>query len=131
MTTPAASTSTSSTTTTTSTKVAATLLTATSTEDFDKIINGNAGKLVVVDFSAEWCAPCKFVSPVFDELVEKYAGKVVGVHADADALEDIAERYSVRSLPAFFFFREGKTVTSMSGAKPDQLAEQFKANLPS
>lgn len=73
---------------------------------------------VVVDFWATWCAPCRAVSPILDELAGTYAGKVKVVKLDADANPDAVRAYGVVSLPTINFFKGGELVKSVVGARP-------------
>ena len=70
---------------------------------------------VVVDFSAEWCPPCKMLAPVLDRLAVEYQGKVTVGEIDVDANQDIAIRYSVMAMPTLGLFRDGKMIDRMVG----------------
>ena len=70
---------------------------------------------VVVDFSAEWCPPCKMLAPVLDRLAVEYQGKVTVGEIDVDANQDIAIRYSVMAMPTLGLFRGGKMIDRMVG----------------
>jgi thioredoxin 1 len=70
---------------------------------------------VVVDFSAEWCPPCKMLAPVLDRLAAEYQGKVTVGEIDVDANQDIAIRYSVMAMPTLGLFRGGKMIDRMVG----------------
>lgn len=85
---------------------------------------------VVVDFWADWCAPCHRVAPVLDELAATYAGKAAVAKVNVDDETELARKYSVRSIPTFLFFRDGQVVDRLSGALPKaQLTEHFEALL--
>ncbi len=77
-----------------------------------------AARPVLVDFWAEWCAPCKMIAPLVDELAEEYAGKVDFVKLDVDANPETAMRFGVRSIPTLIIFRGGKPVSQVVGAVP-------------
>jgi thioredoxin 1 len=70
---------------------------------------------VVVDFSADWCPPCKMLAPVLDRLAAEYQGKVTVGEIDVDANQDIAIRYSVMAMPTLGLFRGGKMIDRMVG----------------
>ena len=71
-------------------------------------------QLVMVDFGAAWCYPCRQMDPVVDELAEENQGVVIG-KVDYSADEDIAEEYGVFTLPAFLFFKNGVVVDQLVG----------------
>jgi thioredoxin 1 len=80
---------------------------------------------VMVDFWAEWCQPCKIVSPIVDELATEYAGKVKVGKMDVDA-NTISNNYNIMSIPTLLIFRNGQPVKSVVGARPK---EDFKKAL--
>lgn len=75
-------------------------------------------QLVVLDFWAGWCGPCRMISPIIDELSEEYAGKVVfgKVDTEADDNDDIVTEYGIRNLPTIIFLKNGEIVDKMVGA---------------
>lgn len=73
---------------------------------------------VVVDFWAEWCGPCKMISPALDEISEEMSGKVKIVKVNIDENPDLAVEYGVRSIPMLLAFKGGEKVNEMVGAKP-------------
>lgn len=86
--------------------------------DFDQFISRYP--LVVVDFWAEWCAPCRFMSPVIMELASEMAGKVVFGKINVDYNPETAARYGIMSIPTFLVFKNGKPVDAIVGAMPKQ-----------
>ena len=74
--------------------------------------------LVVVDFWATWCGPCRLIAPSLDQLATEYAGKVKIAKVDVDANQQSAMRFNVRSIPMLLFFKEGKVVDQIVGAHP-------------
>ncbi|MFH1191164.1 MAG: thioredoxin [Candidatus Omnitrophota bacterium] len=76
---------------------------------------------VLVDFWATWCAPCKKVAPLIDELAKEYAGRMKIGKVDVDTNSKIATEYGVMSIPAIIFFKKGKVTNQLVGAisKPD------------
>mmetsp|Transcript_15318 Transcript_15318/g.19977 ORF Transcript_15318/g.19977 Transcript_15318/m.19977 type:complete len:178 (-) Transcript_15318:357-890(-) len=92
--------------------------------DMESIIirAGSEGKLIVVDFTATWCGPCKMIAPLFQELSEKL-GDVVFVKVDVDENPDTAAKYNVSAMPTFLFIKDGAVVDRLMGANPARLEE--------
>ena len=94
--------------------------------DFESVVEQNAG-LTVVDFWATWCAPCRMIAPVLEQLAEEYAGKAKVAKLDVDTNVRTASRFQVRSIPTLLFFKDGKVVDQVIGAVPKpQLEMKFK-----
>ena len=84
-------------------------------------------KPTVVDFWAEWCGPCKFLSPLVDQLAEEYTGKVNVVKVNVDTEPMLSQQYGVMSIPTLLYFKNGKIVDSTTGALPkDELKRHFE-----
>jgi len=80
--------------------------------------------LVLVDFWAAWCGPCRMIAPSLDALATEYAGKAKIAKLDVDSNQQSAMRFNVRSIPAVLFFKDGKHVDSLIGAYPRAAFEQ-------
>lgn len=80
--------------------------------------------LVVVDFWAEWCLPCRVIAPVIEELAEKYSGKIVFIKINVDENTITASRYNVTSIPTLMIFKNGKPVDIIVGAYPKKIIEE-------
>jgi putative thioredoxin len=80
---------------------------------------------VVVDFWAEWCAPCRQLGPVLEKLVGEYEGKFVLVKADTERLPEVATSFGVRSIPAVFALKDGQVVDGFVGAQPESAIRVF------
>lgn len=95
-----------------------------SAADVDAILlkAGSEGKLVVIDFSATWCGPCRMIAPLFKELSESIAD-VVFVKIDVDENPDTAAKYNVSAMPTFVFLKAGEVVDRLMGANPARLQE--------
>ena len=78
----------------------------------------NSDKPVLVDFSAEWCGPCKMLDPIVDELAGEYDGTLTVVKIDADENPDIVTNYGVMGMPTLMLFKNGEVVERMVGFKP-------------
>lgn len=81
--------------------------------NFKEIISSD--KLVMVDFWATWCGPCRMLSPVIDELASEYEGKAVVAKCNVDDAEDVAVEVGIRNIPAVLFFKNGELVDRMVG----------------
>ncbi|MBI4826376.1 MAG: thioredoxin [Nitrospirae bacterium] len=84
---------------------------------FEKDVAQAAG-LVVVDFWATWCGPCKIISPIVEELATEYAGKAAFGKINTDENPDLASRFNIRGIPTLMFFKNGKNIDQLVGAVP-------------
>lgn len=84
--------------------------------------------VVVVDFWAVWCGPCRMVAPTIEELAKEYAGKIKVGKLNTDENSDIASKYKIMGIPTIMFFKDGKKVDQIVGAVPKQ---QIKAKIDS
>ncbi|MBP7657501.1 MAG: thioredoxin [Pseudoxanthomonas sp.] len=75
-----------------------------------------SGEPVLVDFWAEWCGPCKMISPVLDELAETYGGKLKVAKVNVDENRATAIKYHVRSIPMLLLFKDGQIQATQIGA---------------
>jgi thioredoxin 1 len=82
-------------------------------QDFDQKKSEN--ELLLVDFWAEWCGPCKSMHPIFSRMAKKYKS-VRFARVNVDNAQDIARRYGVQSIPTFIMFKNGEVVNTMVGA---------------
>ena len=73
-------------------------------------------KLVLVDFWAEWCGPCKQIAPTLEEIAEKYSENLSVCKVDVDSNRELALQYNVRSIPSLMIFKNGEMVDSLIGA---------------
>ena len=74
------------------------------------------GKLLVIDFWAEWCGPCRAVAPIVEELAEEYADRVNIGKCDVDSCDDVTANYRVRNIPTLVFIKGGEVVDKHVGA---------------
>ncbi len=83
--------------------------------------------LAVVDFWATWCAPCRMIAPIVEQLATEYAGKAKVAKLDVDNNQRTAARFNVRSIPTILFFKDGKLIDQVVGAVPRPALEaKFK-----
>ncbi|PWB78376.1 MAG: thioredoxin [Candidatus Methylomirabilota bacterium] len=83
--------------------------------DFDeRVMKGNG--LILVDFWAEWCGPCRMVAPILDELAEELGAQVTIAKLNVDENRESAARFGIRSIPTILFFKDGVQVEQIIGA---------------
>jgi thioredoxin 1 len=89
----------------------------------------NSDVPVLIDFWAEWCAPCKQIAPVIGELAEQYAGQVKVVKMDIDANPATPGKYGIRAIPTILAIKDGEVVEQLQGARPKADFENAIKNL--
>ena len=87
---------------------------AISKENFQELLQ--SGQPVVIDFWAEWCGPCRMMSPIVDELAAEFEGKVVIGKCDVEQNDDITMKYGVRNIPTIIFLKGGELEDKQVGA---------------
>lgn len=92
-----------------------------SKEDFDKQLADAGEKLVIVDFYATWCNPCKNIAPYLDELSIEFKDKVVFIKVNVDELDEIVTNYNVEVMPTFVCLRRGAHLDTFVGANKEKL----------
>ncbi len=98
----------------------------TTTANFMKdVIEASRTALVLVDFWAAWCGPCKQLAPVLEKVVKSYGGKVRLVKLDTDAHPSVAAQLRVQSLPTVYAFRDGRPLDGFVGVQPESMLRQF------
>ena len=96
--------------------------------NFDELLQDS--KLVIVDFWATWCGPCRMISPILDEVEEEMPDKITVVKVNVDDADEIAGRYRIMSIPTLLYFKDGQMVDKTVGAMPKHaLIEKINANL--
>jgi len=95
--------------------------------DFDAQMKGAGGKLVVIDFFATWCGPCKMIAPTLATMSDEMPD-VVFLKVDVDENEDIAADHKVTVMPTFLLFKSGNKVDEFSGANETKLRELIVKN---
>lgn len=89
-------------------------------ENFEKLIAENS--VVVVDFGATWCGPCRALAPAIENLAATYQGKAVVGSIDIEESPETTEKYAIRSVPTILFFKDGKMVPDLKtvGLTPEK-----------
>ena len=85
--------------------------------NFDEIVI-NSDKVVLVDFWAEWCGPCRMITPIVEDISKEYADRVVVAKCDVDESPGVAARFGIRNIPTVLFFKDGKVADKQVGAVP-------------
>ena len=96
-------------------------------QNFDEALAASPG-LLMVDFWAEWCGPCRAVAPALEELARESAGRVTLAKVNVDENPGLAARYGIRSIPTILFVKQGKVADQVIGAVPKtRLREKLDA----
>ncbi|MCI2236596.1 MULTISPECIES: thioredoxin [Helicobacter] len=82
-------------------------------QNFDETIKDG---VVMVDFWAPWCGPCRMIAPVIDKLAAEYQGKAKICKVNTDEQQELAAKFGIRSIPTIFFYKNGEKVDEMIGA---------------
>ncbi len=89
-----------------------------------------ATESTLVDFWAEWCAPCKMVGPAVEAIAEEYDGKLRVAKMDVDANSDTPRRLGIMGIPTLILFKNGEEITRIIGYRPkDELAEELRPHM--
>ncbi|MBW1785759.1 MAG: thioredoxin [Deltaproteobacteria bacterium] len=88
----------------------------------EEIINSDIPAMV--DFWAEWCGPCKMVSPVVEELAKEYKGKIKIASLDVDGNRQTPTKFGIRNIPTLIFFKGGEVSQTIIGAQPKNAIDQ-------
>ncbi|XP_073317092.1 thioredoxin H1-like [Primulina huaijiensis] len=88
----------------------------------------NSNKLIVVDFTASWCGPCRFIAPFFAELAKKLP-HVTFLKVDIDELQSVGSEWKVEAMPTFIFLKEGNELDRIVGAKKEELQQTIAKHI--
>jgi putative thioredoxin len=89
------------------------------------VVQNSFHKPVLVDFWAEWCAPCKALMPLLAQITESYQGELLLAKVDCDAEQDIVARFGIRNLPTVVLFKDGQPVDGFTGAQPESAIREI------
>ncbi len=96
-------------------------------ENFEREVL-EAKRPVLVDFGADWCAPCRAIAPMVEELAAEFEARATVAKVDVDEQQDLARRYDIRSIPSLLFFKDGEVAERVAGLAPKaRLAEKLAA----
>lgn len=84
----------------------------------------NTGKLMVLDFWATWCGPCRKMSPIVEELADEYEGQAIVGKCNIEEDEELPTRFGVMNIPTILFLRDGKVLDKVVGAVPRATLEE-------
>jgi thioredoxin 1 len=93
-----------------------------STQEFESVINTG---LVLVDFFADWCGPCKIMGPILDKVSDKYEGKIGFYKVNVDQYQELASQFEVMSIPTVVILKDGNVVDNFIGVKSDALISKM------
>lgn len=85
--------------------------------NFDELVL-KSDKPVLVDFWAEWCGPCRMISPALEEISKEYSGKAVVAKCDVDNSPAVVAKFGIRNIPTVLYFKDGKVADKQVGAVP-------------
>lgn len=94
------------------------------TNEFEQVIQKEP--LVLVDFFATWCGPCKMLAPELEKLAERFEGKLTVIKVDVDESGDLAMKFGIMSVPTMILFKDGKIAKQFMGYQP---SAQLEANI--
>ena len=101
------------------------VLTVLTDSTFDEEVSGSE-QVVLVDFWAEWCGPCKLIAPILEEIAAEHAGRIVIGKLDVDDNPDVARRFEIMSIPTMIVFQDGVPKKRLIGAKgKNQLLQEL------
>lgn len=95
-------------------------------EDFEQQLSNAGDKLIVIDFCANWCGPCKIIAPKLEELAAQYTERAVVLKVNVDENEEITLEYNITSMPTFVFIKNGEVLEIFVGGNSDKLAKSME-----
>ncbi|KAF0980907.1 hypothetical protein FDP41_012695 [Naegleria fowleri] len=100
-----------------------------SSSQFEETVkNQSSEKVILADFYADWCSPCRKIAPVVEELASTYQHCMTVVKVNVDSHEELSDKYEVRQMPTFVFIKDNEEVDRFIGSSEDTLRERVKRN---
>lgn len=97
----------------------------------DVLIDQAQGKVVLIDFWADWCEPCKQLMPILEKIAADYSDHLILAKVDCEAEQALAAQFQIRNLPTLMVFKDGQPVDGLAGAQPEQaIREMLSKHLP-
>eukprot|EP01010_Urceolus_cornutus_P002232 NODE_2847_length_459_cov_119.529268_g2251_i0.p1 GENE.NODE_2847_length_459_cov_119.529268_g2251_i0~~NODE_2847_length_459_cov_119.529268_g2251_i0.p1 ORF type:complete len:109 (-),score=39.90 NODE_2847_length_459_cov_119.529268_g2251_i0:63-389(-) len=96
-------------------------------EEFKAALDNAGDKLVICDFTASWCGPCRRIAPQYEALAAEKTD-LVFLKVDVDEAADVAQQEEIRAMPTFVFYKNGSRVAETTGANIDNVKEKIEAN---
>jgi putative thioredoxin len=92
--------------------------------DFNKdVIEASKKELIILDFYADWCGPCKMLGPILEKLAEEYKVKLIKLNVDQE--QELAQEFGIMSIPTVVFFKGGEPKDFFTGAYPEKNIREF------
>lgn len=98
-------------------------------ENFDKKVNGQDDKFVLVDFFATWCEPCSMLSPILEKLSKHFKDKVIFMKANVDDAPQNAQKFGAERIPTIVLFKNGKPINGFVGLMPEKSIKDWLENI--
>ncbi len=89
--------------------------------NFEQLVNGD--KPVMIDFWAEWCGPCRMITPIVEELAREYEGKAIVGKVNVDENDEVVGQFGIRNIPTVLYFKNGEVVDKQVGAAQKSVLE--------
>lgn len=99
-----------------------------SADEFKSALTNAGSKLVVVDFYATWCGPCKMIAPMIEKFSEQYTDATF-LKLDVDAIPALAQEYEISAMPTLVFIKENKEITKVVGANLAAIKQNIVSNI--
>lgn len=95
--------------------------------ELDAILKEAGSKLVIIDFFATWCGPCRMIAPYIEELADTHKD-VVFLKVDVDEADEVASKYAINVMPTFIYLKNGQKVTEVTGSSQEKVKEALEAH---